>query len=224
MGSVSRVRLGLRWFVALVTVRSFSGGSVQETQVRSLSREDSPGVKNGNQLSILAWKTPWTEEPERLEYMESRKSRTPQSDGACVHTRMVTLSAPRASDSSRKTLLRIYYFCGFGFLFAMLPRKNLSLATHPNIPHSPFYWILLPWVWSRVASVCSSLKQGFGSQPETEVRPSQWEHWILTTTPSGWRRKWQPTPVFLPGESQGWGSLVGCRLWGHTGSDTAEVT
>ena len=28
-----------------------------------------------------------------------------------------------------------------------------------------------------------------------------------------WRRKWQPTPVFLPGESQRWGSLVGCRLW-----------
>ena len=28
-----------------------------------------------------------------------------------------------------------------------------------------------------------------------------------------WRRKWQPTPVFLPGESQGQGSLVGCRLW-----------
>ena len=28
-----------------------------------------------------------------------------------------------------------------------------------------------------------------------------------------WRRKWQPTPVCLPGESQGWGSLVGCHLW-----------
>ena len=28
-----------------------------------------------------------------------------------------------------------------------------------------------------------------------------------------WRRKWQPTPVFLPGESQGQGSLVGCCLW-----------
>ena len=39
-----------------------------------------------------------------------------------------------------------------------------------------------------------------------------------------WRRKWQPTPVFLPGESQGWGSLVGCRLWGRTESDTTEVT
>ena len=35
-----------------------------------------------------------------------------------------------------------------------------------------------------------------------------------------WRRKWQPTPVFSPGESQGRGSLVGCRLWGHTESDT----
>ena len=39
-----------------------------------------------------------------------------------------------------------------------------------------------------------------------------------------WRRKWQPTPVFLPGESQGQGSLVGSRLWGRTESDTTEVT
>ena len=39
-----------------------------------------------------------------------------------------------------------------------------------------------------------------------------------------WRRKWQPIPVFLPGESQGWGSLVGCCLWGRTESDTTEAT
>ena len=38
-----------------------------------------------------------------------------------------------------------------------------------------------------------------------------------------WRRKGQPTPVFLPGESQGPGSLVGCRLWCCTESDTTEV-
>ena len=36
--------------------------------------------------------------------------------------------------------------------------------------------------------------------------------------------RWQPTPVFLPGESQGQGSLMGCRLWGHTESDMTEVT
>ena len=39
-----------------------------------------------------------------------------------------------------------------------------------------------------------------------------------------WRRKWQPTPVFLPGESQGRRILVGCRLWGRTESDTTEAT
>ena len=37
-------------------------------------------------------------------------------------------------------------------------------------------------------------------------------------------RKWQPTPVFLPGESQERGSLVGCCLWGRTESDMTEVT
>ena len=39
-----------------------------------------------------------------------------------------------------------------------------------------------------------------------------------------WRRKWQPTPVFLPGESQGQQRLVGCCLWGHTESDMTEAT
>ena len=39
-----------------------------------------------------------------------------------------------------------------------------------------------------------------------------------------WRRKWQLTPVFLPGESQGWGSLVGCHLCGRTELDVTEAT
>ena len=39
-----------------------------------------------------------------------------------------------------------------------------------------------------------------------------------------WRRKWQPTPVFLPGEPQGRGSLVGCCLWGHAESAKTEAT
>ena len=36
--------------------------------------------------------------------------------------------------------------------------------------------------------------------------------------------QWDPTPVFLPGESQGRGSLMGCHLWGRTESDTTEAT
>ena len=39
-----------------------------------------------------------------------------------------------------------------------------------------------------------------------------------------WRRKWQPTPLFLPWESQGRGSLMGCPLWDCTESDTTEAT
>ena len=39
-----------------------------------------------------------------------------------------------------------------------------------------------------------------------------------------WRRKWQPTPVFLLGESQGRVSLMGCHLWRRTESDTPETT
>ena len=37
-----------------------------------------------------------------------------------------------------------------------------------------------------------------------------------------WRRERLPTPVFWPGESQGWGSLAGCSPWGGKESDTTE--
>ena len=37
-----------------------------------------------------------------------------------------------------------------------------------------------------------------------------------------WRRKWQPTPVFLPGKSHGQRSLEGCSPWGQKESDTTE--
>ena len=46
----------------------------------------------------------------------------------------------------------------------------------------------------------------------------------FTFTFMHWRRKWQPTPVFLPGESQGRRSLVGCHLWSRTESDMTEAT
>ena len=49
-----------------------------------------------------------------------------------------------------------------------------------------------------------------------------WSDFIFTFM--HWRRKWHPTPVVLPGESQGWRSLLGCCLWGRTESDTTEAT
>ena len=49
------------------------------------------------------------------------------------------------------------------------------------------------------------------------------DFWIAAIL-TGWRRKWQPTLGFLPGESKGRGSLVSCCLWGYTESDTIAVT
>ena len=47
---------------------------------------------------------------------------------------------------------------------------------------------------------------------------NDWATSLLLFTFMHWRRKWQPTPVFLPGASQGRGSMVGCHLWGCTES------
>ena len=53
--------------------------------------------------------------------------------------------------------------------------------------------------------------------------PAMQETWVRSL---GWeeRRKWQPTPVFLPGKSHGQSSLVGYSPWGPKESDTTEAT
>ena len=51
-----------------------------------------------------------------------------------------------------------------------------------------------------------------------------WVTSLLLFTFMHWKRKWQPTPVFLPGDSQGRWSLLGFCLWGRTESDTTEAT
>ena len=51
------------------------------------------------------------------------------------------------------------------------------------------------------------------------MRETGFDPWVGKIS---WRRQGQPTPVFLPGESHGWRSLVGCSPWGHKESDTTE--
>ena len=81
-------------------------------------------------------------------------------------------------------------------------------------PHSSTLAWKIPWVEEpgRLQSM-GSLRVGH-----------YWATSLSLFTFMHWRRKWQPTPVFLPGESQGRGSLVGCHLWGCTESDTTETT
>ena len=99
---------------------------------------------------------------------------------------------------------RLFLLC---LLFHSLLEK--AMATHS----STLAW-KIPWMEEP------GRLQSMGS---LRVRYA-WATSLALFTFMHWRRKWQPTPVFLPEESQGRGSLVGCRLWGRTGSDTTEVT
>ena len=72
----------------------------------------------------------------------------------------------------------------------------------------------IPWT-KETCRLQSMGSLGFGHDSATSLSLFTFMHW---------RRKWQPTPVFMPGESQGQGSLVGCCLWGRTESDTTEAT
>ena len=83
-----------------------------------------------------------------------------------------------------------------------------AMATHS----STLAW-KIPWT-AEPGGLQSMGSLGVGHNWTTSLSLFPFRHW---------RRKWQPTPVFLPGESQGRGSLVGCHLWGHTESDTTEV-
>ena len=52
-----------------------------------------------------------------------------------------------------------------------------------------------------------------------QCRKPGFEPWVQKIL---WRRKWQPTPVFLPGQSHGWRSMTGNSPWGHKESDMTE--
>ena len=81
-------------------------------------------------------------------------------------------------------------------------------------PHSSTLAWKIPWT-EEPGRLQSTGLLGVGHDWVTSLSLVTFRHW---------RRKLQPTQVFLSGESQGWGSLVGCCLWGRTESDTTEAT
>ena len=107
----------------------------------------------------------------------------------------------------------------FGDPLAWIPRTELMVRCHEDpekamAPHSSTLAWKIPGTEEpgRLQSM-GSLRVGH-----------DWVTSLSLFTFMHWRRKWQPTPVFLPGESQGRGSLVGCCLRGRTESDTTEAT
>ena len=81
-------------------------------------------------------------------------------------------------------------------------------------PHSSTVARKIPWMEEP------GRLQSMGS---LRVR-QDWATSLSLSTFMHWRRKWQPTPVFLPGESHGRRSLVGSSPWGRTELDTTEAT
>ena len=95
----------------------------------------------------------------------------------------------------------------FHILLALRPERAMA-------PHSSTLAWKIPW-----------MEEPGGLQSMGLPRVGHnWATSLSLFTFMHWRRKWQPTPVVLPGESQGRRSLVGCHLWGRTESDTTEVT
>ena len=103
------------------------------------------------------------------------------------------------------------------------PKKgNLSLLLHFPLLFASNWWDQMPW--SSPHSGTLAWKIPWMEEPgRLQSMGSLRVRHNFTFTFMHWRGKCQSTPVFLPGESQGWGSLVGCRLWGRTESDTTEV-
>ena len=98
-------------------------------------------------------------------------------------------------------------FLGWNCLFRLFVLKGLGRS-------SP-----MEWMWARHPPICS-----FDKYLSTCNVSGQLSDFTFTFHFMHWRRKWQPTPVFLPGESQGRGSLVGCHLLGRTELDATEAT
>ena len=106
-----------------------------------------------------------------------------------------------------------YYLCVFWLwsLGCIWPKLHHSWYLFTYVYDRRRQWHPTPGVWW--AAIYGVTRVGH-----------DWATSLSLFTFMHWRRKWQPTPVFLPGESQGRGSLVGCRLWGRTESDTTEAT
>ena len=112
------------------------------------------------------------------------------------------------------------------------PSLGFSRQEHwSGLPFPPPMHESEKWKWSR--SVVSDFQRPHELQPTRLLRPwgfpgteVRCHHYICTMLFSFLvsEKRMATHSMFLPGESQGQGNLVGCRLWGHTELDTTEAT
>ena len=158
--------------------------------------------------STLAWKIPWMEEPGALQSMG---------------------------------LLRVGHTERLHFHFSLSCTGEgngnpLQCSCLENPRDGGAWWAAVSGVaqsqtrLKRLSSSSSSMiSMGFpagssGKEPTCQCRGykrCRFDPWVGKIH---WRRTWQPTPPFWPGESLGQRSLVGCSSWSHKEWDTSEAT
>ena len=173
--------------------------------------------------STLAWKIPWMEEPGGLQSMGLLWVRHDWATSLWLFTLCIgegngnplqcsCLENPRDGGA--------WWASFYGVAQSRTRLKQLSssssntqmekaVATHSSTLAWKIHWTEEPGGLQSMGS----LKVGH-----------DWVTSLSLFTFMHWRRRWQPTPVFLPGESQGRQSLVGFLLWGCTELDTTEAT
>ena len=113
---------------------------------------------------------------------------------------------------SNESALRIRWPKYWSFSFSISPSNQYSGLISSRMD------------WLDLLAVQGTLKSLFQNHSSKASVLQCSAFFIVHLSYPHWRRKWQPTPVFLPGESHGQRSLVGCHLWGCTESYTTKVT
>ena len=192
---------------------------IQETWIWSLGKEDPLEEEMATHSSFLAWEIPWTEEPGRLQSMGSQRV---GHEWACLQ------------DTGKQVRESAYLLCLKENLgpscWSPSPayKRNSGLSWHQlwHQPQWPQGAISLSKVTHRSLRWCSHILPGKSHEWRSLIGcgPLRVRHDWATSfslfTFTHWRRKWQPTPVFLPGESQGRGKLGWTAIYGVTRSGT----
>ena len=125
-----------------------------------------------------------------------------------------------------------FYFFNFTILYWFCHLSTWICHRYTHVPHPKLSSVLPPHIYSDLCQLLQKAmtplsstlawKTPWAEEPSRLQSTGSWRvghDWATSLslfTFMHWRKKWQPTSEFLPGESQGRGSLVGCHLWGRT--------